>query len=299
MKKIDLNGCFALNKIAFPYDLRIHTWGGLGSQLFGVALAIDLMEKFPRRKIIIKHHSSGVSQRSLEVERLFPEFKFSYKDDYRPKAPGGTIGLYMKPFRTKLFYLVRVAANFLGFVSFCNTNLHFHQIRAWTFSIRGHYSHRKIKVSTLKAIYSKIDLTSIISRKHQLVIHYRLGDLTDLDNKSEVSINRLKRAMGILSSQKTIDSVSLLSDSPEMAKIRIESIARGDFKVTALDANAQDSILIASKSNFFLGTNSKLSVWAALFRLINNPPLPTLLPLELYKHFDGYDLTKYSISFYS
>ena len=48
--------------------LRVHCWGGLGSQLFALAHAYELRKKFPKRKIMLFLHTSGVSERFSELD---------------------------------------------------------------------------------------------------------------------------------------------------------------------------------------------------------------------------------------
>ncbi len=58
--------------------LRVHCWGGLGSQLFALAHAYELHKKFPNRKILLLMHTSGVSERFSELDFL-GDFEFEIR----------------------------------------------------------------------------------------------------------------------------------------------------------------------------------------------------------------------------
>ena len=48
--------------------LRVHCWGGLGSQLYALAVAYDLQRKYPKRKIKLLLHTGGVTKRVSELD---------------------------------------------------------------------------------------------------------------------------------------------------------------------------------------------------------------------------------------
>ena len=54
--------------------LKIHSWGGLGSQLHALSIAHDLKQNFPTRKLILIHHTSGVSRRFFELKSIIDKF---------------------------------------------------------------------------------------------------------------------------------------------------------------------------------------------------------------------------------
>ena len=62
--------------------LVIHCWGGLGSQLYAWAMAEMVQTKYPRRKIEIVFHSSGVTKRYSDLNFLRSVFNIKFRDDY-------------------------------------------------------------------------------------------------------------------------------------------------------------------------------------------------------------------------
>lgn len=49
-------------------------------------------------------------------------------------------------------------------------------------------------------------------------------------------------------------------------------------------SSPEETILHLVKSQIFIGSNSKLSVWACLFRQLNNPNSINYLPIEIKHH---------------
>ena len=48
--------------------IRVHCWGGLGSQLYALSTAYDLKIKYPKRKIKLVLHTGGVTKRVSELD---------------------------------------------------------------------------------------------------------------------------------------------------------------------------------------------------------------------------------------
>ena len=67
--------------------LRVHCWGGLGSQLFALAHAYELRRKFPNRKILLLLHTSGETERYSELGFLGnSEFKIQQVKDFKKSS---------------------------------------------------------------------------------------------------------------------------------------------------------------------------------------------------------------------
>jgi hypothetical protein len=106
-------------------------------------------------------------------------------------------------------------------------------------------------------------------------VHYRLGDLLTL-NKGYVSVQSLFRKIEETNCKNWV----ILSDSPEYARQQLikEANLSYEFKVATL--SPQQVLNYALNGTFFIGTNSKLSIWASIFRL-KMTKLETYMPLEL------------------
>jgi hypothetical protein len=119
------------------------------------------------------------------------------------------------------------------------------------------------------------------SDSQNIFVHYRLGDLLALQNKSPISSDRVLGALRDLHSR--IGSrICLFSDSPDKAN---DLLAAGNFQVdVARDINAIDTLWILIDSHYFIGTNSKISIWAVILNSKSSSRVESYLPYELQHH---------------
>ena len=257
--------------------LRIHAWGGLGSQFFAVALASDISRRFPKRRLVIVLHSSGVTKRKPEVCEVFPDFKYIEVDDFSNRKNHDS-KLKKRSLKTLIRRLLRLSALITRLVAEendCNSRL----VHWWTFSVRGHYSHRQIGndfLTELKERLSQLSKLEVSDYSATAVIHYRLGDLLELTNKNPIAIERM---LNIVSQMVEIESVTVFSDSPQRALLLLESFpSEHEYQVQEL--TTIQTIWAAAQARVFLGTSSKISYWVVLLRLHQNESLLNFMPSE-------------------
>jgi hypothetical protein len=249
--------------------LKIHTWGGLGSQLFAVALAFDIRDKFPRRKIKIVLHTDGVTLRLPEVTDLFPGWDYEYISDFE----GTSLDSVEKDTKSLQNFIhqfkvwVKGIAIYCRIIVNCNDDLESSYLQHWTMACRGHYSHRFVN----RTFYEFLEqgLTNYTSSQSQefgecFTIHYRLGDLLTLEQKSPISANLIISESDKLLTAREFDSLVVLSDSPEIAKNIFSKTTRK--KLFTPGFNTFEVMSCATSSSYFLGTSSKVSFWIAAIR---------------------------------
>lgn len=169
--------------INFSLPLRIHCWGGFGSQLFALALAIDINTLNPNRKICMVFHSAGVTSRSLELTNLPNFIEFRVVDDFKQ------ITEFTSVYRNARTVIYRIVKSFMRFTYLSldlENNWQLKQIKPWTRAVRGHYSGRAISAYSIERIMEIFigrnairDLGS--SQSNSAGLHYRLGDLLNLN----------------------------------------------------------------------------------------------------------------------
>ena len=135
--------------------LRVHSWGGLGSQLFVLSFIYDLRKKFPKKKILLVHHTSGVSRRLFELNSILEsEILLKVIDDYKPNQ-----GINQNENTNKVRHLlIKIIKNILEKLSiFVNIdeNPEIDKIKSKTLIIRGHYSKRAISDNYLSYCVEK------------------------------------------------------------------------------------------------------------------------------------------------
>ena len=264
----------------FP-ALKLHVWGGLGSQLFAVALFYDLKLKFPNRRIVLILHSSGVTKRYSEIEGLFPELSCSWVDDFGVEKTTGQNGMFSKMLLNFFRQVLKRITIKLGLIASLNTNGEFENIRFWVLQIRGHYSHRTISLDYLYTLSKRIGIVKpAIPPMGILGIHYRLGDLLSLQDKNPIDSKRLVQAIRKILNEGTISELALYSDSPAEALARVREISI-DIKVNTYTLNAIDTLNRSLTYEIFIGTNSKISLWIAYLRFFHSHLYSNILPKEL------------------
>jgi hypothetical protein len=257
--------------------LRIHVWGGLGSQLFAVAAAFDISKRFPKRKIALVLHSSGVTKRKPEVCEIFPELRYLEIDDFssREHHDSKTKALSIKTILTRI---LRPVAFYSGFLAEENEN-ESRATRRWTLSVRGHYFHRKISSEFIKELNQRLELVcdmNIESIQVDAALHYRLGDLLELSNKNSVDVNRI---VSTFSSLNESDKITILSDSPEKALSLIRSASnRSNLQIR--EFTTLNTVFLAANAKSFIGTSSKVSYWIIMLRVVNAAKSKNFMPQE-------------------
>lgn len=270
----------------FLPKIEIHCWGGLGSQLFAVVLRLELEAQYPSRKFIIVCHDNGVTQRSSEISLFFPGSVVSVKD-YAYSNPNEVGSRHSKAVNGKqiLRNLIVSLLRLSSIIVDGDRKLGLAKIRLWTLQVRGHYSERHLDRFALNQVRSMIShaiqVRDFDSGSHKLFVHYRLGDLLTLQEKSPISSERILRIIQDVHSR-VGSRIKLFSDTPDAA---INLLAVGKFPVdVARDYNGLATLWILVNSQYFIGTNSKISLWAVILNGESTFRVESYLPYELQHH---------------
>ena len=173
-----------------------------------------------------------------------------------------------------------IARRILGLTRFVLSEGSKEIIKPWTLQLRGHYSHDIVQKNLLNEFIElvKVELGDIIRVNYfSPVIQYRLGDLTQLAEKSPVSVNNF--AVFLETLPKDSGKITIYSDSPELAASLIEN--QFGIKVNAETIDPWFTILESSYRQHFLGTNSKISIWISVIRALTDPKLVSWMPIQL------------------
>jgi hypothetical protein len=246
--------------------VEVHCWGGLGSQLFALALIYDLQLRFPRRSFVLVLHSSGVTRRAQEISSLPFAPAYEFQDDFKLVDT-------LTQFSSKRSIFRRFIKELLlriGFLAEANDDSGYAHVKPWVRQIRGHYSRRLISLDFIRLLDSHLQARYGLAFKSPsaISVHYRLGDLLHLSEKSPIEPERL--AKEIYRAQTIYPGTTILySDSAQEAKVLL-----GSFGVNALEIPSSSSpfevLNFAKSSEFFIGTSSKISYWVVLLRMIKN-----------------------------
>jgi hypothetical protein len=247
--------------------LTIHCWGGLGSQLYAWAMAEMVQINFPNRRVELIIHSSGVTKRFSELEFLKSDFNIKFVDDYSSTTETNRIS---KPYHNLIKIFVKKFLYLTNIILYCNKNHELKKIKPWTLSLRGHYSHVNLDIKIIQSMLSRIcseyqiPLLKFVKQDKALSIHYRLGDLQHLTNKTYINPNSLGDCIEKILLGEECKSVIVYSDEPKVAQLFLQDYLPKE----TVFANSEiwNTLLNLVSTNYFIGTNSKISLWAAIFR---------------------------------
>jgi hypothetical protein len=280
--------------------IQLHCWGGLGSQLYAWAFRLDLEERFPHRRFVLVTHESGVSQRASELKAFFPDSVKCVQDfgiksrDWANPEKNQKNEIKFKFRATLKKFLAKI-----GFLFSDENGIESIRIKPWTLQIRGHFSLLLIQPRFIDEIHSKIMLALDVKKgdnfKDKTVIHYRLGDLLKLDDKGPVNPERVLDVIKEL--QKDGESeILLFSDTPDIA---LDRLGKSSISIVPIEeSRALETLMALSESKILIGTNSKLSVWASLFRSRKENLRLTYVPLEVQHHLHSNHTNLSNIIFY-
>lgn len=263
--------------------LFIHSWGGLGSQLYTINVALKVHKQFPKRKVTIVFHTSGVTRRVLEIPRERIPFEVKVIDDFVSVASQpGNIG-FLSNQLVKSFFK-RLVEKF-GLVSSLDEDAAIKNLRWYCLQIRGHYSKLSLRACEVKKIWEilygdrRIELLG-----NSCHVHLRLGDLLTIKEKSPIDSSRLISALTQANRIQSTDEVHFFSDSNTKEVRQYLGQVKVPAKVIIEPPwTTDDVIFLCTMSGIFVGTNSKVSLWTMHFRRQINPTSTTFLPKEFDK----------------
>ena len=264
--------------------LRVHSWGGFGSQLFTAYVVLKLQKQFPNRRIKVVIHTSGVTRRVSEFDFEKLGVRMIQVEDYMATEEQNVMHKTRAPYSYNLPEVIRrhlyQILQWLRLVQSANTDKSFNLISLWTLSIRGHYTRLsldKLFVERLyKVLFSKE--SPFTTQKYALAVHYRLGDLLNLHEKQPINVDRVESVLAKLGAN--TNNLILLSDSneEELAEFIKNSINLKSCKPSSYGPNKTLRFCIDAES--FVGTGAKISLWAAIFRYFVHKK-ESFLPTEL------------------
>ena len=262
--------------------VKIHCWGGLGSQLLAVGLVLDLKLSYPSRRLELVIHSSGVTRRVSEIDFLSSKLQIDFVDDYLPKKSKEAGGIEHK-FLAQGF--LRFMLDFFKIV-ITRDSTQF-KLYPWTKSIRCHYGLTQISRESIFFISKCIPETDFVIPKSSdfvVGVHFRSGDLLSKKKSSIIGLEIIKEMAHNLINELSKRNASLLVLSDSELDQSKELILQ-DFPLIWQSRDTWETFDVLLKTNAFIGTNSKVSLWVALFRWALDIKGEVFLPKSLHEQF--------------
>jgi hypothetical protein len=242
-----------------------------------------LTDSFPERRVKVYIHTSGVTRRGSELDFASLGFKvFEIDDFYQRQQISMSINANRKldTMKSNFIKTLKLLLLKMQLVKTCDDEASFKTIKPWTLDLRGHYTRLRIDSESVKIIFEVLfgSETNTPSRSHDVLIHYRLGDLLTLHEKHPIDPSRVELLL------KQLDSVSLsikvLTDSDPIEYSKFVSKSKILSCLSVENLNPIDSLRCCIFSGIFIGTATKLSLWATIFRNLLSQE-KSLLPTEL------------------
>ena len=265
----------------------VHSWGGLGSQLFAYSTAEYLGQRYPKKQISIVLHSSGVTKRAPAIDFLGEKYKIIVKDDFDDRLKSD---INVSKSKLILKQILKMIMEKSHLVLEGNSTLEQRKIKPWTLVLRGHYSYAEISKNTLKIMAKKIEdliepgFRQNFKRASYIGLHYRLGDLVKLDNKSHIEPTVISTYVLQVAKVNHVTDIHIYSDDLVLAR----NLLSNELNDSAFfnEADIWVAIVNLIHSDYFIGTNSKISIWIILFRLLNDPKSWNAIPLSMQENLE-------------
>ena len=144
-----------LNKLS----LKIHCWGGLGSQLLALNYYLRVQELYPRKRIILVLHTGGITARNSEIDFLSNKINLLKVDDYRA---GSNDKQSHTTDSNSIFNFVKASikslANYFKFV--ITDDKRVLKVKFWTFSVRCTYTSNILRKQDIVHMADILGITS-------------------------------------------------------------------------------------------------------------------------------------------
>ena len=124
-----------------------------------------------------------------------------------------------------------------------------------------------------------LGIDSKSSEQNFLGVHYRMGDLPTLKPSALVPLNSISMVINeLIKAGAVFGKVKIFSDSI-VDNSNLQLPKEIDFEWISVET--LQTIRELSKAKYFVGTNSKVSLWVAIFRLCLSVPGDIYLPVNV------------------
>jgi hypothetical protein len=106
-----------------------------------------------------------------------------------------------------------------------------------------------------------------------------LGDLLELEDKTYIEPDRLAQQIKKLVSLIDFDVVTLYSDDIKSAKSMLDKFL--NLRIEYRNQEIWETLLELCSNRYFIGTNSKISIWATIFRITLGTECQNFLPYSM------------------
>ena len=211
-------------------------------------------------------HTGGVTKRVSELDFIpTSDFELIQINDFQARSNDYINQVESNKIRLRRS-LVKILYRF-NFIASANSNAEFKNIQPWTFSTRGHYFYREVSANFYEYLlkYLKLKERPITQSEFEIAIHYRMGDLLTLSEKSISPAYKIIDVVRQVQKTHNNSKIYVYSDSPQVAKETLFNAGLTD-EFAIIDLSTKDVIRACVGANYFIGTGSKVSLWIVNIR---------------------------------
>ena len=263
--------------------LKIHCWGGLGSQLLALNYYLRIAEKFPNKRVVLVLHTGGITARNSEIDFLSSKVNMLKVDDFYDNFDKKIIqNRRFVSLKTLLKTLIKFLGDYFKFIITDDNKVYL--IRPWTYSVRCTYTSNSLRKQDIVHMADILGITSNSSEPNFTGVHYRMGDLPTLKPSALVPLDSVSKVINhLVKDGAVIDKVRIYSDSiVENSNLQVPKEIDSEWK----SVDTLQTISELSKAQYFIGTSSKVSLWVAIFRWALNTAGDVYLPSSIMNQFD-------------
>jgi hypothetical protein len=172
---------------------------------------------------------------------------------------------------------IKSLANYLRFVITDDKKVL--KVKFWTFSVRCTYTSNVLRKQDIVHMADILGITSNSLEQNFIGVHYRMGDLPSLKPSALVPLDSISKIVNdLIKAGAVIDKVRIYSDSiVENSNLQLPREIDSEWK----SVDTLQTISELSKTKYFIGTSSKVSLWIAIFRLCLAVPGSIYLPVNI------------------
>lgn len=277
-------------------ELLLHAWGGLGGQLLALSYAIWIT-KHHNRAVHLVFHDGGASLRPLELSDVLAseyiqKMNISYSrihDFTSSSAADSAFGKLSSAIKAKLkkykaFAVKKLNLKATNYILPDITMVDLLNLSQNIEELNGYSTDYSVVEEVQPEICAALEFSNQPNflanggKENRLSIHWRLGDYINNPFHGTVSFQSISNAIHSLGLP--IDTpITLFTDSPEIASKEIRE-SSFDQHIEIRSSTIWNDMFEMSRSKYFIGNHSAISLLASLSIHAGNPESKILFPVN-------------------
>jgi len=241
-----------------------------------------LERKFPGRNLQLVLHTGGITERRSEIDFVRNRISLVSINDFNSEV-GRADNKHSIRFNLSTI-LKKLLKHLLDICRVVITNeSNVMQILPWTTQVRCSYSNIGLSSALIKTLGELVQFPDKKIDSGFIGVHFRIGDLVALKPQSLIDNSAIINLIDNLDQkEKNPNKIVIYSDS-ELKLDDFQSLTGYTIEIRNIDT--LNTIFDLTYPRVFIGTNSKVSLWVAIFRYGYKIPGLIFLPTSIFEIF--------------